>query len=193
MRFVDGLPLAGAVGIIDTLNGQMVANLTAPTPGFSAAFGFDVSMWGTGLVVSHPSPGRVSPIDPVAPGEVYLYNAETAALAGTVLSPSGVAIDAGTAEPAFGFDTDVSSQFVAASEPFLDSNGVEDAGIVYLFDRSSGGLLEVVRPANLQPGDRFGTHLTLTDTHLAVVGRGLSGRPRVYLYRIGPAPEPCVP
>ena len=147
----------GAVFLFDTSTGNLVRTFVSPNPSHNGSFGVSVAVVGDNVLIGADR-------DDTAGGDAgaaYLFDAATGELLQTFLNPSPDSGDEfGRGIAAFGDNV-----FVSARKD--DTDGT-DAGIFYLFDSSTGGLLETFHSP--RPQDASFARWLATDGNLIVAG-----------------------
>ncbi|MFH1922891.1 MAG: PEGA domain-containing protein [Planctomycetota bacterium] len=150
---------AGAVYLFDTSTGKVVRTFKSPEPGVGHNFGCSVAAVGSRIVIgeyratSKPNLRRA--------GAAYIFDASTGELLHTLAKPSTAA------EDYFGHPVAVLGEnFLATCE--RDDTGAKDAGTVFLYDGTTGELLQVFRKPKPAPHDGFGRALAVVGDNLLV-------------------------
>jgi hypothetical protein len=126
--------------------GEPLQTFLNPTPGALAAFGFSVGAAGTNALIGAPFDGEV--------GAAYLFDGNPSSPTFgerllTLLKPTPAAGDE------FGRSVATMETSVLVGAPFDDTGG-SDAGAVYVFDRTSGALIQTLQKSNPAATDQFG-------------------------------------
>jgi hypothetical protein len=125
-----GSTFAGAAYLFDGSTGALLRTFLDPTPTLYGHFGTSVSHSGSNVLVGAP--------DTSTDGAAYLFDGSTGALLRTLLNPT----------PSPTPETDEFGSSIASVGPnvlvgdYLDDTNGPDAGAAYLFDGSTGALLQ---------------------------------------------------
>lgn len=160
----------GQVYVFDAMTGALLTTLHNPVPGINDAFGIDVAISGTTVVVG----SYRSDIGATDTGRVYAFNALTGALLATIANPFPGADDHFGSSLAL----DGSILLVGVSS---DDTSVVDSGQAYVFDVTTGALIAtLVNPA---PSSNvlFGFNVALSGS-TAIVSAAYSGSGKAYVY-----------
>ncbi|WP_435640831.1 Lcl domain-containing protein [Micavibrio aeruginosavorus] len=133
--------------------------MSNPTPAAGDEFGYDVDIDGGLVVVGAYSddPGGISNA-----GSAYVFDATTGALVSTLSNPSPVATDS------FGWSVGISGNLVVVGA-YGDDTGASSAGIVYVFNATTGVLVSTLNNPSPTAFDGFGWSVDISGS-LAVVG-----------------------
>ena len=169
---------AGVVHLFHVSDGSYARQLTAPAPRDSGRFGAAIAM-SNGLIAVG-SPGAVMGMDGFSKGRVYVYEAATGVLLHTLQSTEPEE-NVGT----FGASVGIDGDLVVAGDPFVDiddSRGAIDAGAAYVFDLTTGTMVQRLTLSGLESSTRFGSPLAIEGQLVVVgtVGSGLGMVARVY-------------
>jgi len=136
---------AGIAYLFDATTGSLLQTFTNPTPGNADLFGHLVSISGNNVVIG--ADGDNTGVH--AAGSVYLFDATTGTLLRTFVNPNPNQPDR------FGTSVNISGNNILIGAPF-DDTGAQDAGIAYLFDATTGSLLQTFTNPNPGNMDLFG-------------------------------------
>ena len=149
--------LSGAAYLFDGSTGALLQTLVNPTHAGSR-FGFSVAAVGSNIVVGSPfeSTGGRSEV-----GAAYLFDGSSGDFLQTLVNPTPASFDK------FGFSIAAvgNNVLVGASG---DSAGANGAGAAYLFDGSTGRLLQTFLNPSPQASDQFGTSVTAVGNNVLV-------------------------
>src|SRR5512145_153407 len=150
-----GAAEAGAAYLFSTATGALLMPpIVNPDPQPGDEFGFTVAMVGNNLLIAAPFKDVNGFVDA---GAVYLFDGTTGLLLQTFIDPTP------DNDEQFGLALASVGNNVLVGSPFDDTAAI-DAGAAYLFDGSSGALLQTfLNPSTPASGDEFG---------LAVAGVG---------------------
>lgn len=166
---------SGAAYIYDTI-GTLLYTLANPTPAASDVFGFSAAISGNIAVVG----ARLDDTGATDAGSVYLYDVTTGALLFTINNPSPVASDK------FGTQVSISGNLVAIGAPEKDT-GASNAGVVYIYDATTGSLLRTINNPSPTANDEMGGSGIAINGDILVVGvskddTGASSAGLVYIF-----------
>jgi hypothetical protein len=178
---VGGAPAAGRIYRFDA-GGAVRQTFSAVPPRPYEIFGSALAAAGTDLVVGAP---QATVDDRVHAGAAYLVESPSGAQRRRWVNPVP------TAEDLFGSAVAATPSLVAVGAPNAPDGAVTRSGAVYLYDRSSGGLVRTLREPDANHDDRwFGYalaiacgHLLVSALHATVDGQWLAG----LVYEIDPA------
>ena len=136
---------AGAAYLFDGTTGALLRTFVNPTPEDSDHFGSSLAAVGNNVLVSAPGDDAAG----TDAGAVYLFDGSTGELLHTFLHPTPEAGDE------FGDCVRALGNNVLVSAPEDDTAGT-DAGAVYLFDGSTGELLQTFFNPTPEADDGFG-------------------------------------
>ncbi|NJL10707.1 MAG: hypothetical protein HC908_12475 [Calothrix sp. SM1_7_51] len=122
---------SGAAYLFDTITGKLLQTFLNPTPAENDRFGSSVVLLANKALISAP----LDDIKAQDSGAVYLFDITTSKLLQTFLNPSPEAGDA------FGTSTTLFGNFALIGAP-SDNTGAKDSGAAYLFDITTGKLLQ---------------------------------------------------
>jgi Bacterial surface protein, Ig-like domain/FlgD Ig-like domain/FG-GAP repeat/K319L-like, PKD domain len=132
---------AGAAYVFDGLTGALLLTLANPTPDVNDQFGAAVAVVGSNFLVGAPGANSGS-------GEAYLFDGSTGALLQTFSNPGGGTDQFGATVAGLG-----SNVLIGAP---LNSTGASNSGVAYLFDGSTGALLQTFLNPTPAISDQFG-------------------------------------
>ncbi len=148
---------SGTAYVFNATTGALLATLANPTPGAGDNFGSSVGISGNTVVVGasgDDSTGGDS-------GSAYLFNATTGALIATLANPTPAGNDQ------FGFSVAISGNFAVVGA-FLDNTGAKDTGSAYVFNATSGALMNSLANPTPTAGDNFGFSVSVSGNTVAV-------------------------
>ncbi len=137
---------------------ELTQTFNNPTPEDYDNFGNSVSLSGTLALIGTPGDSSSE----LAAGSAYLFNTTTGALLQTFNNPTPASDDY------FGNSVSLSGT-LALIGAYRDDTGAEDAGSAYLFDTTTGNLLQTFNNPTPEYGDQFGNSVSLSGT-LALIG-----------------------
>jgi hypothetical protein len=98
-------------------------------------------------------------------GAVYIFNKATGAQVRKIYAPAGEE----NADDAFGFSVAVGGNILAVGVPFEETLGLSNRGAVYLYNLSTGAMLQKITDILGQAGDEFGYSVAISG-ELLVIG-----------------------
>ena len=142
-----GAPQSGAAHLFDAMTGDLVHTFLNLTPDFNDRFSTAVALDGNKALISAQNDN----FGATDSGVAYLFDLTTKTLLHTFVNPTPEAGDK------FGSFTSVdlsgNNAIIGAN---FDNTGAPDAGAAYLFDVTSGDLVETFLNPTPNPNDRFG-------------------------------------
>ncbi|MCA2743394.1 MAG: PEP-CTERM sorting domain-containing protein [Microcystis sp. M015S2] len=166
---------AGSAYLFDTTTGNLLKTFNNPSPAGFDYFGYSVSLSGTSALIG----ANLDDTGASNAGSAYLFDTTTGALLKTFNNPSPADFDQ------FGNSVSVSgtSALIGA---FQDDTGASDAGSAYLFDTTTGALLQTFNNPSPASFDYFGYSVSLSGTS-ALIGAfqddtGASNAGSAYLF-----------
>ncbi|NER05128.1 MAG: hypothetical protein F6K17_22300, partial [Okeania sp. SIO3C4] len=149
---------SGSAYLFDTTTGNLLQKFTAPDGSASDQFGISVALMGdTALIGSHYD-GDNGPLS----GSAYLFDTTTGSLLHKFTAPDGSANDR------FGRSVALSNNAALIGSFWDDDNGT-DSGSAYLFDTTTGNLLQKFTAPDGSAEDSFGWSVALSD-NTALIG-----------------------
>ncbi len=140
----------GQAFLFNATTGALLQTFDNPTPAVGDNFGGRVAIDGNFVVVS--TPGDDTAGDDV--GQAYLFDATTGALIHTFNDPTPTNGDV------FGRSVAVDGNLVLVGAPFDDTAG-NNVGQAYLFDATTGALLQIINDPTLTNEDLFGASVAI--------------------------------
>ncbi|MEM7043883.1 MAG: hypothetical protein AAF543_13820 [Pseudomonadota bacterium] len=155
---------AGSAYLYDTTTGNLLQTLNNPTPEASDQFGRSVSLSGDGSTALVGA--AADDTGAFNAGSAYLFDVSTGNLLQTLNNPTPVGGDQ------FGFSVSLSADgSTALVGSVFDYTGTTNTGSAYLFDVSTGNLLQTLNNPTPAGGDQFGYSVSLSaDGSTALVG-----------------------
>lgn len=155
---------------------RTIANPDPPSPNpLADEFGFAVAMDGTQALIGAPKADTVAS----NAGAAYLFDATTGDLRQTFVNP------ASSADDEFGHALTLDRDRVLIGAPYADQT-VANGGAAYLFDGTTGKLLQTFVNPNPEAGAMFGDGVALSDNRVLVAAfledAGETNSGAVYLY-----------
>lgn len=140
-------PLAGSAHLLNARTGELIANLTSPTPYANGFYGWTVGISGDLAMVfvrdSDDFDGRISP------GIIHVYNAANGALVRSLVAP-----DAGDFDN-FGQSMATSGNLIVAGAADNNIDGLFDVGNAHVFDLTTGALVSSLANPSPEQSDYF--------------------------------------
>ena len=162
LRVVVGAPydvraatVLGAAYVFDASNGSVLKTLTEPVATPGSRFGSSVAVSGTTVVVGAPTGASNA-------GTAYIFDAATGSLLFTLANPTPASDDQ------FGSSVAIAGDKVIIGAP-RDDTDATDAGSAYVFDATTGNLLDTLANPTPANGDNFGLSVSVAG-NTAVVG-----------------------
>jgi hypothetical protein len=149
----EGLPNVGAAYIFRADTGALLFTLANPTPATGDEFGYAVAIDGNLIAVGSRSDELSAPNS----GIVHLFAADTGLLIRSIENPS-----AGNGD-AFGSAVALKGNTLLIGAPADDSGGV-DSGRAYLFNATTGTLIDAIDNPSQAANDQFGSVVALSGT-----------------------------
>ncbi len=153
-----GVSNSGEAYLFEASTGKLVQTFSDPTPASGDSFGSSVAIDGDAALVGAPKKDAGADDS----GEAYLFEASTGKLVQTFSNPNPASGDS------FGSSVAINKGVALVGAPKKDA-GADDSGAAYLFDTSSGELLQTFSDPNPASGDSFGYSVAL-DRDVALVG-----------------------
>ena len=150
---------SGSAYLFDTTTGSLLQKFTAPDGYREDYFGFSVAVSNnTALIGSHfdDDNGTNS-------GSAYLFDTTTGSLLQKFIAPDGSIGDY------FGYSVALSDNFALISSHLDNNNNGTDSGSVYLFDTTTGSLLQKFTAPDGSRYDYFGRSVAVSD-NIAIIG-----------------------
>jgi hypothetical protein len=167
-----GAPEGGAAYIFNGSTGALLRTFTSPTPEAFDFFSYSVAAVGNNILIGAPLAD--------VPGAAYLFDGSTGDLLQTFLSPTAEVNDFfGWSVAAVGDDVLIGS--------YGDDTGAADAGAAYLFDGSTGALLQTFLSPTPGDNDAFGWSVAAVGNNVLVGAMG-DGAGAVYMFEGIPEP-----
>ncbi|RQH22587.1 FG-GAP repeat protein [Okeania hirsuta] len=174
---------SGSTYLFDTTTGSLLQKFTAPDGSEFNFFGNSVALSDRLALIGASGDddnGRSS-------GSTYLFDTTTGSLLQKLTAPDGSEGDI------FGNSVALSDRLALIGAPADQDNG-ENSGSAYLFDITTGSLLQKFTPPDGSDGDLFGGLIALRD-NLALIGApgdqdNGENSGSAYLFTINPQPTP---
>jgi hypothetical protein len=175
---VGGYSDTGHVYVFNAQTGALIATLNSPNAQYGGYFGYSVAISGNTVVVGayYETFGGYS-----WAGHAYVFNARTGALTKTLTSPNA------QAGGWFGYSVAIDGNTVVVGAPDETVGGYSEAGHAYVFNATSGALMETLTSPNVQEYGWFGESVAISG-NTAVVGAihetagGYSDAGHVYVF-----------
>ena len=152
-----GATNAGAAYLFDGTTGNLLQTFNNPTPAAGDQFGHSVSISGDKVLVG----ARFDDTGATNAGAAYLFDGTTGALLQTFNNPTPAANDN------FGISVSISGDNVLIGAN-LDDTGATDAGAAYLFDGTTGNLLQTFQKTTPVAFDNFGWSVSISGDNVLI-------------------------
>ncbi|MDZ7290423.1 MAG: lamin tail domain-containing protein [candidate division KSB1 bacterium] len=143
-------PDAGTVYVFDATTGERLLTIPNPFPGGGDRFGYSLTAVGSNFVVGAPFDRDKAVTDA---GAAYLFDGYSGQLMNIFMNQPRVG------GSGLGFSVAAFGDNVLLGAPF-DDMGATGAGVVYLFDATTGSVLENFPNPTPDTGDEFGAAIT---------------------------------
>ena len=157
----DTLVVGGAnmdfVSVYDLSTGTLLRSITTAA-GDPGAFGNSTDLQGNLLVVG----AFAEDVGFVNDGSAYIYDVNTGALLHTLVNPDQTATDY------FGRSVSIDGTYVAVGTERNDIGPITDAGTVYIYDSSTGALVQTINNPEPDASDYFGRTIEIVGNSLFV-------------------------
>ena len=150
-RFGDEDNGSGSAYLFDVTTGNLLQKLTAPDGAEFDRFGRSVSLSGNMALVG----AYLDDDNGTNSGSAYLFDVTTGNLLQKLKASDGAADDR------FGFSVSLSGNMALVGSRLDDDNG-SNSGSAYLFDVTTGNLLQKLTPLDGAAGDQFGFSVSLS-------------------------------
>ena len=180
--------VAGAAYLFDASTGDLLQKFPNPTPDGHDRFGHSVAAVGNNVLVGAPYDNMGVP-RAGHPGVAYLFDASTGDLLQTLLNPAPYA-----RHDYFGYSVAAVGNNVLVGAPRADWDFF-DPGVAYLFDASTGDLLQTfMNPTNPRGSrDQFGHSVAAVGNNVLIGAfsddRGARNAGAAYLFNAVPLPS----
>jgi VCBS repeat-containing protein len=172
--------VAGKAHVFNRTTGALVTTLTSPSSEIGDLFGERVALSGNLAVVGARLTGEPNT------GRVYVYNATTGALLHT-LNPDPA--DTLAIGGQFGLSVAIDGNLIVIGSE-RNAPGMSQAGAVYLFDATTGNLLQTILSPSPAAGAGFGYSVSVSQNRIAIGApsddTGADGSGRAYSYAWNP-------
>ena len=155
----DGQSYAGHAYVYNSSTVKLVQTLTSPNADNGGYFGNSVAISGNLAIVG--AYGERLDGDGGF-GHAYIFNATTGGLIHTLSNPTGQLAF-------FGYSVSISGNLAIVSAPIETADGYTSAGQAYVFNASSGKLIQNLTSPNVQLEAHFGTAVAISGQD-AIVG-----------------------
>lgn len=153
---------AGEIYVFDGPSGAVLHRIKNPTPSHRDSFGLTLSITGHDVYVS----AHLDDAGADDSGIVYGYSAATGARTRTFMNPTPAANDW------FGQSTTILNDQLVVGGPGNDTDGINQSGAVYVFNRSTGALTQTILNPSPAAQDYFGFSVATLGTNLIVGSLG---------------------
>lgn len=176
-KFIVGAPenntggsSAGQAYLFDVTTGALLQTFNNPTPAFGDGFGYSVSISGDKVLISAP----YDDTEATNAGSAYLYDATTGALLQTFNNPTPAVGDL------FGWSVSIYGDKVLIGAP-RDNTGAPTSGSAYLYDATTGTLLQSFYNPTPAMDDFFGYSVSISGDKVLI---GASNAGTAYLFDV---------
>jgi hypothetical protein len=152
---------AGIAYLFDITTGTLLQTINNPTPAIDDIFGSSVAISGNNALIGAP----LDATSGVDAGTAYLFDITTGTLLQTFDNPTPARTDF------FGNSLAISGKNALIGAP-LDDTGGADAGSAYLFDITTGALLQTIINPTPASDDSFGNSVAISGNN-ALIGAPL--------------------
>lgn len=153
---------AGSAYLFDVATGNLLHTWNNPTPQVNDYFGGKLALNGHYAIISGYGDSSLA----AASGAVYIYDTVTGNLLRTIYNPTPQANDQ------FGFPVATFGDYlVVGSRESVD--GLNNVGVVYIYELSTGNLLDTISSPVLEAGAAFGIGLSMDGNTLVVGASGV--------------------
>lgn len=149
----------GAAYLFDATTGNLLRSFFNPTPSAIDFFGFSVAISGNNVLIG----SYLDDAGGTDVGTAYLFDATTGNLLRAFLNPTPAPFDG------FGNAVAISGNNVLVAA-LGDDTGATNAGSAYLFDATTGNLLQTFLNPTPAPDDRFGQWSVAISNNYVLVG-----------------------
>jgi WD40 repeat protein len=149
----------GVAYVFDAISGNLISTLSSPNPQTYSFFGHSVSVNGRYTVVGAPSE-TVNSIG--GAGRAYIFDTTSGELVYTLTSPNPQAFGK------FGDSVSTSGRYVVVGATYDTSGSTSFSGVAYVFDISSGMLINTLASPNPQAYGEFGFSVSVSGRYVAV-------------------------
>lgn len=153
-----GASNAGEAYLYDATTGNLLLTISNPTPATNEFFGVGVDIDGNNLLIA----SRAGDAGVTDSGAAYLFDATTGNLLQTFLNPNP---DSGDSFSAPGVAIDGNNVLIGASG---DDISATNGGVAYLYDATTGDLLQTILNPTPDDNDRFGSEVDIFGDSLVV-------------------------
>lgn len=154
----DGLSVdAGEAYLFEALTGAATATIASRPPAANEGFGNALALAGERFIVGHANDNT----NGYASGKVAIYNRDTGLLERELFAPNPTRGDS------FGSSVAVSGNRLAVGASGKSASGA-DGGVVFVFDLTTGDLLQTISNPTPYASESFGSQLALEGTTLVV-------------------------
>ena len=152
-----GVTIAGSAYLFDATTGNLLQIFNNPTPTTDISFSFSVSIDGNNVLVG----AHTDDTNAINAGSAYLFDATTGNLLQTFNNPTPATDDF------FSFSVSVDGNNVLVGAHF-DDTAATNAGSAYLFDATTGNLLQTFNSPTPESADGFGSSVSVDGNNVLV-------------------------
>ena len=176
-----GESMAGAVHMFSNSTGLPLHTFLSPTPTLGEDFGYSVDAVGNYVVIGAPYTAGSGK----GPGTAYLFDVATGELLQTLQNPTAAESDR------FGVSVAFIGDDILVGDTY-DDTGAENAGAAYLFDATTGALLQTFLNPTPDIHDHFGASATAFGENVVISAHhdntGALNAGAAYLFELIPEP-----
>jgi len=151
-------PVAGEVYLFNASTGQLIKTFVNPSPTVGDKFGHSVAMDDSNVLIGEPRSEVAA-----AAGEVYLFNASSGQVIQTFVNPDPN-VDH---RDQFGYSVAIGGDNVLIGAPW-DGTGAREAGAAYLFNASTGQLMQTFLNPSPDANDQFGYSVAIDGRNVVI-------------------------
>jgi hypothetical protein len=152
---------AGHAYVFDAMTGSLISTLTSPNPHLYGYFGFSVGVFVDDATVVVGAPQELVGTT-VEAGRAYVFDATTGGLIRTLTNPNS--LESGH----FGMSVAITDTTVVVGAPFETVGTAGYAGRAYVFDATTGSLINTLTSPTPMFGGDFGWSVAISGTTVAV-------------------------
>lgn len=157
----SGYPEAGRAYIFNSSTGLLVVSLSSPNGQSDGFFGFSVCADDQFIIIG----ARGESINGLSgAGAVYVFSAKNYSLLRELVSPNA------QTSGSFGWSVSLAGTLVMVGAPQESVGGMQGAGDAYVFNATSGNLVDTLSSPNAQSSGFFGWSVAISSNNIAIVG-----------------------
>ncbi|MBI2046236.1 MAG: thrombospondin type 3 repeat-containing protein [Parcubacteria group bacterium] len=156
-----GAENAGSAYLYNATTGALLQTFNNPAPAFDDGFGYSVAISGDKVLIS----AYADDTGAINAGSAYLFDAVTGSLLYTFNNPTS------TPYKNFGISVAISGDNILIGAPYNDTGG-NNAGSAYLYNATTGTLLQTFIHPTPESGDSFGWSVSVSGDNVLIGVRG---------------------